>query len=76
MTAVITDFNTAISTLNSAVKISEKERFTRADTLLILQKVYSVRLSKADQQKLLDMVIQVRRSEGADRAFILNKARS
>lgn len=68
----------AITTLDEAKQalaemhrvVSSASRLTRRETVGILKRIYSIRLSDEDSRGLLDYIIASRKLEGANRAFL------
>lgn len=74
MTSPITDLDEAKGILESlSTRVNSAARLTRTELKGVLAKVYAIRLSKADRDKLLEYIIEHRRIEGANRAFLFKK---
>jgi CRP-like cAMP-binding protein len=75
MTSAITTLDEAKSTLDDLAKrMRSAARLTRPELMSTLSKIYAVRLSEADRLALLDYVVEQRRIEGANRAFLLRSS--
>lgn len=54
-----------------AAKVNSSSRLTQAELRSALAEIYSIPLDTIDKKQLLDFVVEHRKSEGANRAFLL-----
>lgn len=74
MADAITTLDEAKSTLESlATRMKSAARLTRSELMSALSTIYAIRLSPDDRRHLLNYVIEQRRLEGANRAFLLRQ---
>lgn len=72
---MITDLQEAKAALDQLAKtVNASTRLTRDELLGTLARVYSIKLSDEDRAKLLEYVIEARRMDGANRAFLLKSS--
>ena len=77
MAGTISDLDTAIKTLDEMNALAERRkasRLTRAERNVILSSVYSVSLSSHDAALLKLHIIELRKIEGANRAYLFRKS--
>lgn len=66
----ITALNDAKETLEGLAKTISASRLTRDELMLTLSKIYAIRLSENDRQELMKFVIEQRKLEGCNRAYL------
>ena len=71
--AAITSLDAAKEEIERLARRVKSMRLTRTELMAVLAKVYAIRLTTADQRKLMDYVIEYRKFEGANRAFLLRQ---
>lgn len=54
-----------------AAKVNSSSRLTQSELRTALADIYSIQLDAVDKEKLLGFVVEHRKSEGANRAFLL-----
>lgn len=73
MSAAITSLDEAKVAIEELAKRVKSARLTRPELMGTLARIYAIRLSVADQRELMDYVIEARKFEGANRAFLLRQ---
>lgn len=71
---VVTDLDEVkklLDTLHS--KVQSASRLTKDEKLAVLARVYSIKLTTQDTEKLIKYITEVRQGEGANRAFVFKK---
>lgn len=72
MSGAITTLEDAKRELNRlATRVNSTSRLTRGELMAMLAKIYTIRLTGGDQARLLEYVIEQRKLEGANRAYLL-----
>lgn len=69
----ITSLDEAKERMEELAKRVKSMRLTRSELMAVLSKIYAIRLTPADQRELMEYVIEYRKLEGANRAYLLRQ---